>query len=159
MNSNVLPDEWGKAYGLRELPAKREPYGVADLIDRRSKGLTTRVAELARDYDLERAIFDHSRKFYKVGRSQTVVAIVTAPYLAATIGQFGSAGAANARIHEIALDLRLSVRVGHPADTIYLSNRKNDPTLPVVWWQPSRIQLPFPSISDPNPGYESRMER
>lgn len=158
LNGEVLPSEWGQPYGLRMLPANGESRGIAALIDKRSTSLTAKLAELDRER-LDRFVFDHSRTFGKVGGSATAVAVVTAPYLAATLGHFGSAEAANARIHEIAVDLGLAVRVGHPADTIYLSNRDNDPTLPIVWWQPSRIQLPFPVISDPNPLYESRMER
>ena len=157
LNSDVLPNEWGQPYGLRELLAKREPYGLAELIDKRNSDLTAKLVRVDRD-DLARSLFDHSRKFRKVGGSETVVATVTAPYLKRTLRKFGSAEAVNARIHEIALDLGLAVRVGHPADTIYLSNRDNYPTLPIVWWQPSRIQLPFPPISDPNPAYADRLE-
>ncbi|GAB3123329.1 hypothetical protein GCM10027056_15080 [Glaciibacter psychrotolerans] len=111
---------------------------------------------LESDYELESALFDHARHFRK-SESGTTAAIVTAPYLRATIGYFGSAAKANERISEIARALGLNVRVGHPEDTIYLSNLEGDPTLPIVWWNPDRYSLELPEVEDPNPRFAHRM--
>ena len=62
------------------------------------------------------------------------------------------------RSHSAAESLGLRVRVGHPRDTIYLSGEDNDPTVPIVWWNPKDISLPFPQIEDPNPRFADRME-
>lgn len=157
LNSDVLPDKWGAQYGLRELPRIGDHTGIAGLIDGRS---TTLVAEARRlDAEATPTLIDHDRTFGLATGSRKPVVAVTAPYLRATLGAFGTAGAANARIYEIAEALGLRVRVGHPADTIYLSNNNNDPTLPIVWWNPVRFDLPFPPVTDPNPAYADCMER
>jgi hypothetical protein len=158
LNGDILPNEWGRRYGLSERASRREPYELNDLVDGRDENLRATLAELSADQRLRFALFDHARKFKTRGGNDSIVAIVTAPYLARTVDVFGGAGEANTLAHGIARSLGLNVRVGHPADTIYLSNRADDPTLPIVWWQPSRVSLPFPEVEDPNPRYESRME-
>lgn len=122
LNEEALPNEWGAPYGLRELKGRREPYGIAELLDKRSTELAGKLEALSGDHHLKYSLFDHARKFRKIGGSETIAVVVTAPYLARALDVFGSPGAANARIHEIPHGLGLGVRVGHPADTIYLSN-------------------------------------
>jgi hypothetical protein len=158
LNSNALPNEWGAPYGLVELEGQREPYGVSELIDKRYTDLTEPLDTLKKDHQAD-YLFDHARKFRRIGGTESVVAVVTAPYLRTVVTQFGSPEKVSARIHEIAQSLGIAVRVGHPADTIYLSNNDNDPTLPIVWWQPGRIALPFPPIADPNSNYVHRMKQ
>ena len=156
LNSEVLAAEWAEPYGLREMPRHGDHVGIAGLIDGRSPTLVVQARRL--DREETPALIDHDRTFRKPDGTRPVV-VVTAPYLRATIAKFGSADAANARVHAIAEVLGLRVRVGHPADTIYLSNRDNDPTLPIVWWNPDRIDLPFPIVADPNPRFADRMAR
>jgi len=108
--------------------------------------------------DSDESIFDHIRTFKRTGNGASPVALVSSPYLRATRGAFGSTAAANARIHEITEALGLRVRIGHPSDTVYLSNNEKDPTLPIVWWNPARFNMPLPLIADPNPAYADRME-
>lgn len=156
LNSDVQPDEWATPYGLREMQRIGDHVGIAGLIDGRSTALVDEARRL--DRGASPSLIDHDRTFRKADGRLPVV-VVTSPYLRATLAKFGTADAANARIHEIADILGLRVRVGHPADTLYLSNRDNDPTLPIVWWNPKRIDLPFPTVADPNPLYVDRMAR
>ena len=87
------------------------------------------------------------------GRPQRVVAVVSAPYLGAIDRHLGGTKGLNRRAHELARDLSLFVRVGHPADTIHLSAFSNEPTVPIVWWNPERVDLDVPPVEDPYPRF------
>ena len=115
--------------------------------------------DMARDYSLEQAVFDHAR-YFVIGRGKTAVAMVTSPYERATLARFSkSPASANRFIHDTARQFGLSVRVGHPFDAMYLSPHDDDPTLPIVWWNHSRFDLPYAPLVDPNSQYRDRMER
>jgi hypothetical protein len=156
INSDVLPQEWGDRYGLTELPRVGPHRSLVALVDGRKDSLVAEAKRVERES--EGFIFDHVRSFKRTGTGASPVALVSSPYLRAALGAFGSPPAANARIHEITEALGLRVRIGHPSDTVYLSNNDNDPTLPIVWWNPDRFDLPLPPIADPNPDYADRME-
>lgn len=142
-----LGETWGEALGLKRQAGTSGVYSIKSLIRKNTQQEV--FANLESDFNLERALFDHARHFAVRSGASTAV-IVTAPYLNAVLGHFGTSGAANKRIHEIAHSLGLNVRIGNPKDTIYLSNIDNDPTLTIVWWNPERFDLPFPEVDDPN---------
>lgn len=137
--------EWAEAYGLRLVNVG----GLRDILPQNAGHMA-----LGRQLD---AILDHSKAFTQKGSSKIVV-VVSAPYLKAMNSKYGSPNQANHEIHSAAESLGLRVRVGHPRDTIYLSGEDNDPTVPIVWWNPKDISLPFPQIEDPNPRFADRME-
>lgn len=152
--NDVLPDEWASQYGLKALE-RGEPYGVSELVDRRTYGGV--LAAIENDPRASFGIFDHARKYRIAGGPRHVAVITTAPYVTNTLSQYRDSSAANARIHEIAQALGLYVRVGHPGDVTYLSQHDEIPTIPIVWWQPARFAMPLPHIENPNPRYADRM--
>ena len=152
--NSELDVEWGERHSLKKQVGTNGVYSIESLV---RKGAQREALEsLKEEPQLRRALFDHARHF-RTRTATTTAVIVTAPYLNATLGYFPDTRAANARIHEIASALELCVRVGHPEDTIYLSENDGDPTLPIVWWNPSRFALPLPQIQDPNMSFVSRM--
>ena len=153
--NTLLPGEWAARNGLR-FKSGFVPSGLNGLVDNRRAGMADALKKIDRDYELTRALLDHPRTFTKPGGNSAVV-VITAPYERAALGHCGGPGEVVARVHELAQTLGLAVRVGNPSDLTYLSNIDADPTLPIVWWQPSRIALPYPPLSDPNPDFASRM--
>lgn len=158
LNSDILPNEWGAQYGLKETGRVTAGRGIRELVDGRRSDLKAVLDGIDKDHPLEWALLDHPRKFRVIGETDRVVAVVTSPYLINGIKTYGSESEVNHRIHELARSIGLNVRVGHPSDVMYLSNVDGLPTLPIVWWAPDRIKLPFPPVRDPNPDYASRME-
>lgn len=120
------------------------------LIDGRRKELVRSVDSLR---GLKASVFDHAAFFSARGNARSVVAVVTAPYIGTVRRSLGSTAALNRRAYDIARDLGLFVRVGHPADTIHLSARPASPTIPIVWWNLDRIDIDVPMIDDPYPRY------
>ncbi|WP_029262156.1 MULTISPECIES: hypothetical protein [unclassified Microbacterium] len=145
-----LPQQWAARNGLRlDSDLRDNSQALSSVIDRRKSALVQKVEALR---DLSHEVFDHPQYFSKpIGGN--VVAVVTAPYLGVVCSELGSTANLNARAHAIAAELELFVRVGHPADTIYLTRFASQPTVPIVWWNPSRIALDIPTIDDPYPRF------
>ncbi|PKQ26213.1 MAG: hypothetical protein CVT64_07070 [Actinobacteria bacterium HGW-Actinobacteria-4] len=156
--NDVLADEWGKRLDLKHAQDHLGSGQLANLVDKRTPEIRDALNKVSQDRNLELAVLDHARSFRKVPGSSQIVAVTSAPYLKATLGWLGDPDIANARIHEIAKSLGLSIRVGHPYDVTYLSTYADDPTLPIVWWNPDRIRLPFPPIDDPWSRFAERIE-
>lgn len=147
-NHALMPQQWAERNGVRHDNALRDnSVSLSYVIDRRRDSLMQKVHELR---GLEHEVFDHARYFTKVSGGN-VVAVVTAPYLGVARRHMGSTATLNAKAYEIAVALGLFVRIGHPADTIYLTRFVNEPTVPIVWWNPDRIALDIPTIDDPYP--------
>ncbi|MDU0327225.1 hypothetical protein RWH43_10710 [Microbacterium sp. KSW2-21] len=93
----------------------------------------------------------HNRSFYRAPGQRLVSVMVTAPYLDAAARSYGNLAGLNDTAHRIARTFELYVRVGHPADTIHLSRWPDEPTVPIVFWNPARIKLLLPTPADPYP--------
>jgi hypothetical protein len=141
-----LYQEWGESYGLVE---HSKLYGNASslrhLVDEK---YDTALVEMSREWRYEGSVFDHARYFVQPPARTKVSVLVTAPYEKTALEHFGSRAATNNRIHQIAAEFGVFVRVGHPADTTYLSRIQEIPIIPIVWWNPERIELPYPSLED-----------
>lgn len=149
-NGDKMPQRWAALNGLRYYQRGwQSDSALLHLIDGRRDALVEKVNSYS---NLGHPVFDHPRFFTKPG-SASAVAVVTAPYLGVVLRTFGTTATLNAKVHAIAADLGLYVRVGHPADTIYLSPHPDEPTIPIVWWNPDRVSIDIPEIEDPYPRF------
>lgn len=144
-NGPWMHSRWAALNGVDNVPHPVDlAHPIMALVDARR----TNLANSAKN--LDRAPFDN-KSFYRSPGKQHVSVLITAPYLGAAQRTYGSVSALNDTAHGIARDFGLFVRVGHPADTIHLSLWSNEPTVPIVFWNPERITLHLPDPADPYP--------
>ncbi len=155
--NEALPGEWGDTMGLSRTKDFFGTHALTELVDYRLGGMKARVEALHREYGLDHALFDHAEKFRAKSRGGSIVAVVTSPYLWTLSRQFNDLTEANTRIHGIASDCGLAVRVGHLSDVVYVSDVDNNPTVPIVWWNPKRVGIALPKIGDPRPRFADRL--
>lgn len=142
-----MRQRWAEA---NRLVAASKPSSIRVPLEALVDGRRTALLERARSFrDLSYLMFDHDSYFSVPGQAGRVAAVVTAPYLGAVVRGLNGTADLNARAHRMARDLELFVRVGHPADTIHLSRWPDEPTVPIVWWQPDRLSLDIPPLMDP----------
>lgn len=153
-NGPFMRQHWAEA---NRLVAMSHPSDIRVPLESLVDGRRAALIECARSlHGLDYAVFDHDSYFSAPGRPGRVAAVVTAPYLGAVRrGLSGGTAELNATAHKIARDLELFVRVGHPADTIHLSRWPNEPTVPIVWWHPDRVNLDIPPLADPYPQFDN----
>jgi hypothetical protein len=152
--NDELAEEWGEKNGLVYVPEHTGTHSLKTLIPRGEH------AEFLSDLSQwDHSIFDHARHYKVKGRKgpAQIAVVVTAPYLNVTLSNFSSEEA-HRQIHETARILGLNVRVADPRDTIYISARLKDPTLPIVWWNPARFEMPLPNIDDPRLNFLDRLK-
>lgn len=150
-NQSLLSRRWGDLNGLQfDQRIGNGDRALLPLIDRRKPQLVAKIDELR---NLSHSIFDHAHLFRSGGAGGRIVAVVTAPYLGVVMRHLGSTTELNKRVNQIARDLGLFVRVGHPADTIYMSVHAAEPTIPIVWWNPEHFELDIPLVNDPYPSF------
>lgn len=82
-------------------------------------------------------LLDHSRHF-RVPPKRTPAVSVSAPYLRTLLSKFGDEAAIVGAVRDLATDAGLRVRIGCDQDNVY---RLDEPVLPLVWWNPSRVEL------------------
>lgn len=144
--NDSIADAWGTAQGLHRVERGIQPERpLRFLVDQRPSGMTERIDALTEHYH---DLFDHPRAYAQRGKSKVVV-VVTAPYLGVIRRKLGSLAALNRFAYDVARDLGLYVRVGHPSDAIYVTANEWEPTIPVVWWNPEKYDIFVPEIEDP----------
>lgn len=89
----------------------------------------------------ERYVTDHCRAFHK-GHARDAV-LVSAPYVSRLRSDLGDGAAISKAIWGIGEALGLRVRVGYTGDLIYDPRPEQEPMLSLVWWDPSRLDLPM----------------
>ena len=115
------------------LPGRHEE--VADLLDRHSGGM----------------FLDHPRAF-RIKGARRCSAVVSAPREDSLLKLVPLTPADVVdRIYTIAEELELRVRIGHPADRIYVGTG-DWPTLPIAWWDPKRVPLAYPKLETRHAG-------
>ena len=133
-----MSDAWAGLHGLRR-NANHSGHATLQPL------FTATTEELVRTASAEHhgeELLDQSRVFRVPGTLRDSV-LVSAPVEATLLRLIGNPGRIVDEVWAIADALALRVRVGNPRDSIY---RGHDAVLPIVWWDPERISLPYPPL-------------
>jgi hypothetical protein len=136
---DALADEWAARHNLRVDPA----YGDATSFARLFTSTNHDLVATAENDHFGAALLDRSRAFKAVGGLRDSV-VVSAPSEAALLRAIGSPARIVVEIWALAAAIGFRVRVGSPLDAIYSGDGT---VLPIVWWDPERISLPYAPLA------------
>ena len=131
---------WAQA---RNLTFKDFPYGNASsprqILDKGK--FDQELSALEREHGILSTHFDHARYFVLPPARTRCSVMITSPYEQTALMKFNTREEYFEDIQHIAADLGLLVRGGYNYDVIYKSTIPGNPTIPIVWWNPDRIDL------------------
>ena len=138
-----MSDAWAARHGLRRDASYSGETSLHPLFTATSQ---TRV-RAASEAHFGDHLLDHSRAFKATGALRNSV-LVSAPFERPLLRNVGNPGRIVEEIWALADELELRVRIGNSNDHIYEGAGSPPPALlPIVWWDPARISLPYAPLS------------
>jgi hypothetical protein len=130
-----LADDWAARFGLRRNASLQPGTSLQPLFTSTNLELVTAASAAHYGDDL----LANSRAFKAIGALRDSV-LVSAPLEETLLRAVGKAPRIVDEAWRLADAVGLRVRIGDPRDAIL---RGPSPVLPIVWWDPERISLPY----------------
>lgn len=134
-----MSDAWAARHGLRRNPSYSGQVTLLPLFT----GTNHELVRSTSDAHFGDALLDHSRAFKAIGTLRDSV-LASAPYEQSLLRRIGPPARIVDEIWALADALALRVRIGNPNDRTYTGSEQ---TLPIVWWDPERISLPYAPLT------------
>ena len=130
-----LADDWAARFGLRRNASLQPGATLQPLFTSTNLELVSAASAAHFGDDL----FQNSRAFKAIGALRDSV-FVSAPLEESLLRSVGKPARIVDEAWRLADAVGLRVRIGDPRDAIFTAPT---PVLPIVWWDPERISLPY----------------